>query len=242
MRYFYSFALKNYAEYSKKTTGAKDDKTSKVRSVRCGCKQGARLRRSRNCHSRQIECRQVLVYQFYGQSEQARKTSQEPGRTRLLNYFEINNGEYYFVDLPGYGYAKVNKQEKQKWGGLIENYLRTSKRLVNVFVLVDMRHEPTDDDKMLINYLYNYNIPFTIIATKADKLSRAQQQKCLAVIASALCVGTKDILVTSASAKTGKEGVLARIDMLLENAHSDENAHSVENASSNESAGSAENM
>ena len=145
------------------------------------------------------------------------KTSQEPGRTRLLNYFEINNGEYYFVDLPGYGYAKVNKQEKQKWGGLIENYLRTSNRLINVFVLVDMRHEPTDDDKMLINYLYSYNIPFTIIATKADKLSRAQQQKCLSVIATALCVGTKDILVTSASAKTGKEGVLTRIEMLLAN-------------------------
>ena len=145
------------------------------------------------------------------------KTSQEPGRTRLLNYFEINNGEYYFVDLPGYGYAKVNKQEKQKWGGLIENYLRTSNRLINVFVLVDIRHEPTDDDKMLINYLYSYNIPFTIIATKADKLSRAQQQKCLSVIATALCVGTKDILVTSASAKTGKEGVLARIEMLLAN-------------------------
>ena len=145
------------------------------------------------------------------------KTSQEPGRTRLLNYFEINNGEYYFVDLPGYGYAKVNKQEKQKWGGLIENYLRTSNRLINVFVLVDMRHEPTDDDKMLINYLYSYNIPFTIIATKADKLSRAQQQKCLSVIATALCVGTKDILVTSASAKTGEEGVLTRIEMLLAN-------------------------
>ncbi|HCH92635.1 MAG TPA: YihA family ribosome biogenesis GTP-binding protein [Clostridiales bacterium] len=145
------------------------------------------------------------------------KTSQEPGRTRLLNYFEINNGEYYFVDLPGYGYAKVNKQEKQKWGGLIENYLRTSNRLINVFVLVDMRHEPTDDDKMLINYLYSYNIPFTIIATKADKLSRAQQQKCLSVIATALCVGTKDILVTSASAKTGKENVLSRIEMLLAN-------------------------
>lgn len=145
------------------------------------------------------------------------KTSQEPGRTRLLNYFEINNGEYYFVDLPGYGYAKVNKQEKQKWGGLIENYLRTSNRLINVFVLVDIRHEPTDDDKMLINYLYSYNIPFTIIATKADKLSRAQQQKCLSVIATALCVGTKDILVTSASAKTGKEGVLTRIEMLLAN-------------------------
>ena len=148
------------------------------------------------------------------------KTSQEPGRTRLLNYFEINNGEYYFVDLPGYGYAKVNKQEKQKWGGLIENYLRTSERLINVFVLVDIRHEPTDDDKMLINYLYTYNIPFTIIVTKADKLSRSQQQKCLAVIATSLCVGIKDILVTSASAKTGKDAVLARIDMLIANAKS----------------------
>ncbi len=152
------------------------------------------------------------------------KTSQEPGRTRLLNYFEINKGEYYFVDLPGYGYARVNRQEKQKWGGLIENYLRTSNNLINVFVLVDMRHEPTDDDKMLINYLYTYNIPFTIIATKADKLSRAQQQKCRAVIASALCVGINDIIVTSSSAKIGKEAVNARIDMLIENVkqHTDE--------------------
>ncbi len=146
------------------------------------------------------------------------KTSQEPGRTRLLNYFEINNGEYYFVDLPGYGFAKVTKQEKRKWGALIENYLQTSPQLINVFVLVDLRHEPTQDDKMMVNYLYSYRIPFTIIATKADKLSRAQQQKCLSVVASALCVGTKDIIVTSATAKTGKEAVLARIDTLLQNA------------------------
>lgn len=146
------------------------------------------------------------------------KTSQEPGRTRLLNYFEINKGEYYFVDLPGYGFARVNRQEKQKWGGLIENYLQTSPNLINVFVLVDMRHEPTEDDKMLINYLYSYNIPFSIIATKADKLSRAQQQKCRAVIASSLCVGINDIIVTSSTAKTGKEAVNARIDMLLQNA------------------------
>lgn len=146
------------------------------------------------------------------------KTSQEPGRTRLLNYFEINNGEYYFVDLPGYGFAKVTKQEKRKWGALIENYLQTSPQLINVFVLVDLRHEPTQDDKMMVNYLYSYRIPFTIIATKADKLSRAQQQKCLSVVASALCVGTRDIIVTSATAKTGKEAVLARIDTLLQNA------------------------
>lgn len=146
------------------------------------------------------------------------KTSQEPGRTRLLNYFEINNGQYYFVDLPGYGYAKVNRQEKQKWGDLIEKYLVSSNNLINVFVLVDLRHEPTADDKMLINYLYAYHIPFTIIATKADKLSRAQQQKCRAVVATALCVGVNDIIVTSSTAKTGKDAVLARIDMLLENA------------------------
>ena len=143
------------------------------------------------------------------------KTSSEPGRTRLLNYFEINNGEYYFVDLPGYGYAKAPRGEKEKWGALIENYLRTSQNLINVFVLVDMRHEPTSDDKMLINYLYTYHIPFTVIATKADKRSRAQQQKCKAVIAAALAIGQGDILVTSSEKKTGKEAVLARIDTLL---------------------------
>ena len=143
------------------------------------------------------------------------KTSSEPGRTRLLNYFEINNGEYYFVDLPGYGYAKAPKGEKDKWGALIENYLRTSENLINVFVLVDIRHEPTDDDKMLINYLYAYHIPFTVIATKADKLSRAQQQKAIGVISSALAIGRQDLIVTSAEKKTGKEAVLARIDVLL---------------------------
>lgn len=146
------------------------------------------------------------------------KTSSEPGRTRLLNYFEINNGEYYFVDLPGYGYAKAPKGEKEKWGVLIENYLRTSQNLINVFVLVDIRHEPSDDDKMLINYIYSYHIPFTVIATKADKLSRAQQQKAKAVIAAALAIGQGDLLVTSAEKKTGKDAVLARIDNLLAHA------------------------
>ena len=148
------------------------------------------------------------------------KTSSEPGRTRLLNYFEINNGEYYFVDLPGYGYAKAPKGEKEKWGALIENYLRTSKNLINVFVLVDIRHEPSADDKMLINYLYSYHIPFTVIATKADKLSRAQQQKAIGVISSALAIGRSDLLVTSAEKKTGKEAVIERIDNLLKYADS----------------------
>ncbi len=143
------------------------------------------------------------------------RTSQEPGRTRLLNYFEINKGEYYFVDLPGYGYARVNHGEKQKWGALIESYLQKSENLINVFVLLDIRHEPTEDDKMLLKYLYLYSIPFTVIATKADKLSKQQQQKAKSVIAKAIGVGPSDIIVTSSSAKTGKEQVLARIDTLL---------------------------
>lgn len=146
------------------------------------------------------------------------KTSQEPGRTRLLNYFEINKGEYYFVDLPGYGYARVNHGEKQKWGSLIEGYLQKSENLINVFVLLDIRHEPSEDDKMLLKYLYLYSIPFTVIATKADKLSKMQQQKAKSVIASAIGVGTSDIIVTSSIAKLGKENVLNRINILLENA------------------------
>ncbi len=157
---------------------------------------------------------------FLTNQKKLAKTSSEPGRTRLLNYFKINNGEYCFVDLPGYGYAKVNKTDKKKWGGLVETYLQQSCNLINVFVLVDIRHEPTEDDKLMVRYLYSTGIPFTLIATKSDKLSRAQQQKCRAIVANSLGVGTKDIILTSSLSKTGKEEVLARIDTLLENARS----------------------
>ncbi len=143
------------------------------------------------------------------------KTSSEPGRTRLLNYFEINNGEYYFVDLPGYGFAKVAKTEKAKWGDLIETYLSSSGNLKNVFVLLDIRHEPTEDDKTMINYLYQTSTPFTIIATKADKLSKQQARKALLVISSATGVGVDNIIVTSVQARQGKEQIETRIDQIL---------------------------
>ncbi len=143
------------------------------------------------------------------------RTSSEPGRTRLVNFFEINDGEFFLVDLPGYGYARVDRAQKQKWGGLIEGYMQNSRNLVNVFVLVDSRHEPTEDDKLLVHYLYSYSIPFTIIATKADKLSRAQQQKSKETIANAFGVGREDIILTSAKSRLGKEDVLRRIDMLI---------------------------
>src|SRR5690554_117270 len=99
------------------------------------------------------------------------RTSKDPGRTRLLNYFECNKGKFYLVDLPGYGYAKVSYTEKRKWAELLENYFEKSQGLKHVFVIVDIRHNPTDDDMDLINYLYYYNIPFSIIASKSDKLS-----------------------------------------------------------------------
>ncbi len=144
------------------------------------------------------------------------KTSSEPGRTRLVNYFELNAGQLYFVDLPGYGYARVNRAEKQKWGELIEGYLQNSPNLINVFVLMDIRRVPNDDDKMLLNYLYQYAIPFTVIATKADKLSAQQRANSLKDIAAGLGVGTGDIIVTSSQAKTGRDKVLARMEQLLE--------------------------
>ncbi len=143
------------------------------------------------------------------------RTSADPGRTRLLNYFGINGGECVFVDLPGYGFAKVSKSEKAGWGAMIEGYLTTSKNLKNVFVLLDVRHEPTADDKMLLNFLYHYNIPFTVIATKCDKLSRMQQGKRRADIASAIGIGVQNVYTVSALKKTGKEDILERLDSVL---------------------------
>lgn len=143
------------------------------------------------------------------------RTSGDPGRTRLLNFFGINGREVVFVDLPGYGFAKVAKTEKAKWGAMIEGYLTGSANLKNVFVLLDVRHEPTADDKMLLNFLYHYNIPFTVIATKCDKLSRAQLTKRRAEIASSVGVGTGNVYMISALKKTGKDEILARLDALL---------------------------
>ena len=144
------------------------------------------------------------------------RTSGDPGRTRLVNYFGVNGKSLVFVDLPGYGFAKVAKSEKAKWGSMIEGYLTGSKNLVNVFVLLDVRHEPTSDDKMLLNFLYHYNIPFTVIATKCDKLSRAQLTKRRAEIANAIGVGVGNVFLISSLKKTGKEDILARIDTLID--------------------------
>ena len=143
------------------------------------------------------------------------KTSSTPGKTRLLNYFELNKGELMLVDLPGYGYAKVSGDIKDGWDGLIGGYLLSSKKLINVFLLVDVRHEPTALDKQMVAFLHHYQIPFTIIATKSDKLSSQAIAKQKQAIAKELCLGVDNIMTISSLNKVGKEEVLARIEHLL---------------------------
>ncbi len=142
------------------------------------------------------------------------KASSTPGRTRLINYFKINNS-FMFVDLPGYGYALAGKEEQAKWQELIGAYLENSKQLKRVFVLVDIRHEPNERDKIMLNYLFYYNIPFNVIATKADKISKAQIEKQKTLIANTLEVGRDDIVVVSANEKRGIDNVLDIIESLM---------------------------
>ncbi len=143
------------------------------------------------------------------------KTSKEPGRTRLINYFSCNRDAFRLVDLPGYGFARVSDAEKKKWGVLIERYLRESKALRNVFLLLDVRRDPSDDDKMMINYLHHYAIPFTVILTKTDKLSRSAMMTRRREIANALCVGLDNPIPVSAEKKAGLDRVLQRLDEIL---------------------------
>ena len=142
------------------------------------------------------------------------RVGDKPGKTIHVNYFVLDK-KCYLVDLPGYGYAKVAKDEKAKWGAMIEGYLTGSERLKNVFVLLDIRHKPTEDDKMMVNFLFHYNIPFTLIATKADKLSRMQQMKNRQMLASEMGVGVDNVYLTSSLNKTGKEAIFERIGQIL---------------------------
>lgn len=138
------------------------------------------------------------------------RSSSEPGRTRMLNYFKIN-GDFFIVDLPGYGYAKVTDRERESWKGLIEYYLRESKNLKFLFLIVDLRHEPSDLDLQLAEYLKYYNIPFVIVATKADKLSKEAGKRAAAVVASSFGISADELILASSLTGTGREEVLKAI-------------------------------
>lgn len=133
------------------------------------------------------------------------RTSASPGKTQTINFYNIND-QFNFVDLPGYGYAKVSKQEKDKWGAMIETYLKNRNQLKEVVLLVDIRHEPGLNDQQMYEWIKSYNFTGYVIATKADKLSRSQQIKCVSAIKK--CLDIKDnnlILPFSAMTKTGLE-------------------------------------
>ena len=142
------------------------------------------------------------------------KTSSTPGRTRLVNYFLIND-KFYFVDLPGYGFAQASKKEVYGWQGLIEPYLLNNDKLKCVCALVDVRHDPTEQDKQMINYLHYYQIPFIIVATKCDKLPKSKVKPTLAKLANALNVGTQNVYGVSSETKYGKDELLTKLDQFL---------------------------
>ena len=140
------------------------------------------------------------------------KTSVTPGRTRLINYFDF--GSFVLADLPGYGFAKVSKSEKEKWGVLLDDFLK-SQNIKLLISLVDIRHEPTSDDKMMINFLYHYQIPFVLVATKADKLPKTKIKPRIKEIAASLRVGVGDVTASSAESRLGKDEILSMIEKAI---------------------------
>lgn len=139
------------------------------------------------------------------------RTSATPGKTRLINVYQIN-GEINFIDLPGYGFAKVSKEEKLSWGRMMQNYFATTRDLCHVFHLVDIRHEPSAEDREMNLFLRQADIPFTVVATKADKISRGARLKHIAPICRALAVQPWQVLVFSSEDGTGREELLERIE------------------------------
>ena len=143
------------------------------------------------------------------------KISGTPGKTRTINFYEIND-EFRIVDLPGYGYAKVSKSESDKWGAMMDEYMQTREGLLRVIQLVDIRHEPTALDKQMYDYLKYYELSGTIVATKADKISRNQLQKNISVIRKGLDADKSDVIIpVSALAKSGDEELLDEIDKII---------------------------
>ena len=142
------------------------------------------------------------------------RTSAQPGKTQTINFYNINE-ELYFVDLPGYGYATVAQSVKEKWGKMIENYLHSSKQLKAVFLLIDIRHEPSANDKNMYQWVLEQGYQPIIIATKLDKINRSQILKHVKMIKTGLNV-LKDTIVIpfSASSKQGREEIYDLIDRL----------------------------
>lgn len=141
------------------------------------------------------------------------KTSSEPGRTRLVNYFDF--GEFILADLPGYGFARVSKTEKEKWAKTLDAFFKDKENISHVFILVDSRHDPTADDAQMLEYLHYHILPFTVVLTKADKLSKMKLKEHKKAIAADLYLGEGNLLATSSETGYGKDEVLSKIAQVI---------------------------
>lgn len=147
------------------------------------------------------------------------KTSREPGRTRLVNYFDM--GEFVLADLPGYGFAQVSKGEKLKWAKSIEDFFKKG-GVYHALALMDIRHDPSKDDVDFINYLNHFIIPFTVICTKADKLAKTRIKPAAKKIADFLALGEGNVIAVSNENGLGKDQILDRISQVI-NAYKSQN-------------------
>lgn len=141
------------------------------------------------------------------------KTSAEPGRTRLVNYFDF--GQFVLADLPGYGYAAVSKEEKEKWGKMLDQFFARKEDIAHVFVLLDIRRDPSADDLQLLSFLNYHILPFSVIATKADKLSRMKVKERVRAVANALSLGIGNVTAVSGLTGEGKDELLSKIEKIL---------------------------
>ncbi|MBR1984719.1 MAG: YihA family ribosome biogenesis GTP-binding protein [Clostridia bacterium] len=142
------------------------------------------------------------------------KTSSMPGKTSLINYYLVNKN-FLLVDLPGYGYAEVSKGQKTNWGEFLEEYLKTSKNLKCVYLLLDVRRTPTAQDEQMLNFLYFNRISTKVVVTKTDTLSKAQVSNQLQIICSKLGITRRDVIVTSSQDKEGHKELLESIEQFV---------------------------
>ena len=143
-------------------------------------------------------------------------TSARPGKTQTLNFYGVNDS-FYLIDVPGYGYAAVDKKTQAKFGMMIEEYLEKRTELKRVFMLIDFRHKPMEDDLLMYNFLKYYNVPVTVVATKADKVTGSKKEKNLKVILETLdLVVGDDLVVFSSVTKLGVKDVIKKIEGLLD--------------------------
>ena len=144
------------------------------------------------------------------------RTSSKPGKTQTLNFYKINK-DFYFVDVPGYGYAIADKKTQLKFGKIIEDYVATRKELKEVFMLIDFRHKPTEDDILMYKYLKYFNLKVTVVATKIDKISFGQREKYKNIILKNLELQDEDKLILFSSVtKDGKKDIYAEIEKYLD--------------------------